>query len=448
MAEADVVVTLGRVLDFEVGYGSPAVFRRAVAFVRVGRGSEDVATNRRGDVEVRSDIGPALDALLAADAAPRRPDQEWFRAMVNENARKTRRFEQRLADPGDPADGLHPYQLLTAVNRSVDERTIVVADGGDILSWARGALDAPTYLDLGAFGCLGVGVPFAVGAALRHPGRRVIAVVGDGALGFNVMELETAVREGARITVVVANNSAWNIERSDQLENYGGEVLGTELSTCDFGALARSLGAAGEVVESAADLDQALERSLQHAPALLDVRISREPVSPDTKSGLALVPPAQALVSWDRDERSWLSQQHANDGRRVMTSVTIHQPSDREAPRGYSEAASARGELVAIAGQLPSPELLDEGAPFERQFVSALERFGEVVRASGANVTDVIMLRIYVTDLRAYKEGLQSFGADYRDLLDGQYPATTLVEVSGLVDDRAMVEVEGLAILP
>lgn len=131
-----------------------------------------------------------------------------------------------------------------------------------------------------------------------------------------------------------------------------------------------------------------------------------------------------------------------------MTSVTIHQPSEREAPRGYSEATSARGAIVAVSGQLPAPELLDAGAPFAEQFLSALERVGEVVRAAGANVTDVILLRIYVTGLAAYKEGLADVGGRYRDLLDGQFPATTLVEVSGLVDERAMVEIEALAVVP
>lgn len=131
-----------------------------------------------------------------------------------------------------------------------------------------------------------------------------------------------------------------------------------------------------------------------------------------------------------------------------MTGVTIHQPSEREAPRGYSEATSARGAIVAVSGQLPAPELLDADADFKDQFLSALERVGEVLGSAGANVTDVILLRIYVTDLDAYKRGLRDFGARYGELLGGQFPATTLVEVSGLVDERALVEIEALAIVP
>ncbi|MGE0065758.1 MAG: thiamine pyrophosphate-dependent enzyme [Solirubrobacterales bacterium] len=106
------------------------------------------------------------------------------------------------------------------------------------------------------------------------------------------MELETVAREGARILAVVADNRAWNIERADQLENYGGEVLGTELSSCDFGMLARALGVSGEKVKRAADFDAALARVLDEMPAVVDVKVSRERRSADTKSGLAVVPPA------------------------------------------------------------------------------------------------------------------------------------------------------------
>jgi acetolactate synthase-1/2/3 large subunit len=134
-------------------------------------------------------------------------------------------------------------------------------------------------------------------------------VVGDGALGFNAMEIETAVRERAKVVVVVANNHAFNIERHDQVANYEGRVVGTELSDCAFGELAKALGAHGERVEEPEALRPALERALLNAPAVVDVAVSGNAVSADSKSGLALVPPYQALASWDAAERDWLSDQ-------------------------------------------------------------------------------------------------------------------------------------------
>ena len=112
-------------------------------------------------------------------------------------------------------------------------------------------------MDAGAFGCLGVGVPFAVAAALACPGRQVISVNGDGAFGINAMEIDTAVRHGAKAVFIVSNNAAWNIERFDQEINYGGRVVGTTLRHSDYAAMARALGAHGERVEDPADLPAA-----------------------------------------------------------------------------------------------------------------------------------------------------------------------------------------------
>lgn len=308
MAEADLVITVGRRLDFEVAYGSPAVFENAGRFVRIGRDSEHVQSNRRGDVELRADLRSALDLLLASGVRPAELDHEWRNELTRSNGRKRERLGEvmRASQPDD--DGLHPYQVIHAINQYVDDDTVVVVDGGDILSWSRSSLRTPTYLDLGPFGCLGVGVPFAVSASLNYPDRRVIALVGDGALGFNVMELETAAREGARFVVVVANNSAWNIERADQILNYEAPVFGTELGTCSLDRLAESLGISGYRVEHAADLDSVLERAFATAPALVDVRVSRAPVSPDTKSGLARLPAYHAVTAWDEAERHWQAQ--------------------------------------------------------------------------------------------------------------------------------------------
>lgn len=128
-------------------------------------------------------------------------------------------------------------------------------------------------------------------------------------------------------------------------------------------------------------------------------------------------------------------------------SITIHQPEHREAPRGYSEAASGNG-ILAVAGQLAAHELLQAEAGFAEQLVSALRRFVEVVESSGATRTDILLIRIYVTSVTEYTGSLREFGRDYKEALGGQYPATTLVEVSGLIDPRAKVEIEGLASVP
>ncbi|WP_349289906.1 thiamine pyrophosphate-dependent enzyme [Pseudonocardia sp. Ae150A_Ps1] len=148
---------------------------------------------------------------------------------------------------------------------------------------------------------MGVGVPFAIAAALANPDRPAIAVTGDGAFGINAMEVNTAVRHGVPIVVIVSNNAAWNIERYDQAENYG-LVVGTELDGNDYAALGRALGAHGERVTEPGEMAGALERALANAPAVIDVVTSRDAPSPDAGKGLGWVPDYQALTPWNDAE--------------------------------------------------------------------------------------------------------------------------------------------------
>ena len=230
MTEADVIVTVARKLDFQLAYGSPAVFSDDAKFVRLGGSGDELFDNRRGDAELLGDVAASLRGLTEAGAVPERPDTEWIESLRAYDREKTEKFVARMGEQPPGSDGyMHPSSLLAAVNEVIDEDTIVVADGGDILSFARGGLQAETYLDPGPLGCLGVGVPFANAAALNFPQRRVIAVIGDGAFGLTAMEIDTAVRSGARAVFVVANNESWAIERHDQIVGYGGNLVGVDL---------------------------------------------------------------------------------------------------------------------------------------------------------------------------------------------------------------------------
>jgi acetolactate synthase I/II/III large subunit len=181
---------------------------------------------------------------------------------------------------------------------------ITIADGGDLLSFARMGLETRNYLDAGAFGCLGVGTPYGVAAALLHPGRQVVTITGDGAFGINAMEIDTAKRHGAKAVFIVSNNAAWNIERLDQEMNYGGRVVGTTLAWSDYAAMARAFGLHAERVTDPARLQGALEDAFTHAPALIDVVVTQDALSSDAGKGLGWVPDRQALTAWDEAEQT------------------------------------------------------------------------------------------------------------------------------------------------
>jgi acetolactate synthase I/II/III large subunit len=301
MSQADLVVLIGRKLDYQLGYGSPAVFPNA-RFIRIADTAGELIDNRRGQPELLASPRLALDAMVAAagnrisDA-----DRSWTESLRRKHVERTGTAKQSAPTGSDGK--IHPARIFEAIAQTADPDYIAIADGGDILSFARIGLQAGTYMDAGTFGCLGVGVPFAVAAALAFPDRQVISVNGDGSFGFNAMEVDTAVRHGAKAVFIVSNNAAWNIERYDQEVNYGGRVVGTTLRHSDYAALGRALGAYGERVENADDLPAALRRALDNAPAVLDVVTSQTVASSDGNKGLGFVPDYQPLTAWDDAEK-------------------------------------------------------------------------------------------------------------------------------------------------
>ena len=147
-------------------------------------------------------------------------------------------------------------------------------------------------------------MPYGIAASLAFPDRPVIVATGDGAFGFNAIEIDTAVRHKAPVLIVVANNGTWQIEVHDQAVTHG-KVVGTRLQFSDYAGMARSFGMHGERVETQDQLQPAIARALANRPALLDVVVTPEAVSSDAKSGLAWVPDLQPLAAWNEAERKW-----------------------------------------------------------------------------------------------------------------------------------------------
>jgi acetolactate synthase-1/2/3 large subunit len=305
MKEADLAIALGRKLDYQTGYGSPAVLPNA-RWIRIGDNAEELRENRRGEVEMFAHPGLALAAITAALPKAKSIDKEWASGLRNEHVRRSSKYANELATSKAGNDGhMHPNRIFAALREVLKPDAITIADGGDILSFARLGLEAPsTYLDAGTFGCLGVGTPYGVAAALVHPDRQVVVISGDGAFGINAMEIDSAKRHGAKVVFIIANNAAWNIERLDQQMNYGGRIVGTTLAWSDYAAMARAFDLHAERVTDPARLKGAIEEAFAKAPALLDVVVTQDALSSDAGKGLGWVPDYQALTAWDDAEKA------------------------------------------------------------------------------------------------------------------------------------------------
>ncbi|MEQ6248100.1 thiamine pyrophosphate-binding protein [Sulfitobacter sp. HNIBRBA3233] len=310
MTQADLVVTVGRKLDFQLAYGSPAVFGDA-KMLRISDKAEELFDNRLGEIALLGDLPETLGALADLLCAMKEDrDRSWLAKMREGHLERSEKLGQMLASAPSDAEGrMSPNRLLGELRKRIDPDAVVIADGGDFLSFARVALNPKTYLDPGPLGCIGLATPFALGAKKAAPDRQVVAVTGDGAFGFTAIELDTLVRHKVPVMIVVGNNRAWAIEVRDQMDSFG-KVVGTRLQDADHAAMARAFGMDAVRIASEAELPGKLDEAFgvlkAGRPVLVDAVISGEAQSSDSKSGLAWVPDHQALDAWDKAERKWL----------------------------------------------------------------------------------------------------------------------------------------------
>ena len=174
---------------------------------------------------------------------------------------------------------IHPAHALQAVGGVFGRDAVYVADGGNTSLWAHSCLP-PTrprsYHNILELGMLGTGIPSAIGSKLGAPERDVVCVTGDGAAGFNVMEMQSAARERVQITTEVFAEGSWTMEEPNERMLYG-RTFGTEQGTVRWDRVAEGLGCHGEYAERMEDVVPALQRAkAAQGPAVVCLRTDRE----------------------------------------------------------------------------------------------------------------------------------------------------------------------------
>jgi acetolactate synthase I/II/III large subunit len=247
LAKADVVLLLGKPLDFTLKFGK--------AF------APDCQILKAEAAQVLPAPGPSQRGWFEeVDAALRYRPAEW--ASIRSH-------------PGAP---LHPVEVCSEVQKLLDAPgAVLVADGGEFGQWAQACLRAPRRVINGVAGSIGSALPFAAAAKLALPDAPVVALLGDGTLGFHLSEIDTAVRYRLGYVVVVGNDACWNAEHQIQLRAYGAaRAHGLDLLPTRYGAVAEALGAEGADVFSVPELNVALQRaSGGPKPLLVNVMIER-----------------------------------------------------------------------------------------------------------------------------------------------------------------------------
>jgi acetolactate synthase-1/2/3 large subunit len=274
-ARADLVVVVGTPLDFRLGFGR---FGDAEV-VHVMDAPESLA----GHAPLRAGISGHLPASLArlAETAGGPTGElaaarEAFRAEIGYAER-----DRRAGDTGLLAaetDPIHPARVMGALGEVLDRDAVVIGDGGDFVSFAGKYVDSHTpgcWLDPGPYGCLGTGMGYAAAARLAHPDRQVVCLLGDGAAGLSLADVDTLVRHELPVVIVVGNNGAWALEKYPMQQIYDGWDAAADLQPgTRYDRVAEAFGAGGETVEKPGDLAPALRRGLDAGvPYVINARL-------------------------------------------------------------------------------------------------------------------------------------------------------------------------------
>jgi acetolactate synthase-1/2/3 large subunit len=269
---ADVVLLIGTPLDFRLKYGRED-WNPATKLIQIENDPGELNHNRQADVAMVADARLVLEALAEGLQGIRY--DEWLGEIHQQEDRKNAELEQWKQLPDVP---LNHFRFGAALNDFIDENTIVIGDGGDIVSACAKVIDITRpgqWLDPGPLGCLGVGMPFALAAKHLHPEKRVLVISGDGSFGLNGFEFDTAVRFNLSIVCIVGNDAGWGQIRSPAMKMLGVErPTATSLALTRYEKVVEALGGYGEFVEQAAEIGPALERAFASGlPACINVPI-------------------------------------------------------------------------------------------------------------------------------------------------------------------------------
>jgi acetolactate synthase-1/2/3 large subunit len=268
LGEADLVLLLGHHFEADLGYGQAVRPDATVAQCAVDAGT--LGRNRRADLGMVAAPSALVDFM--AGLAPGPVDRSWVAATVG--AWDTERTAQAGADPETPP--VHPVAAVDAVIDALPEDTIYVSSHGNVDFWADARIKVRghrRYLRAGQSGALGAEIPYGIGAKFIAPERPVVVFVGDGGVGFHVLELDTAARHGRPVVVVVLDDQKWSAIALPQQRTYGAEYE-MDLPARDWPGLARALGGFGVHAETLEEIGQAVRAAhASNQPAIVQVPV-------------------------------------------------------------------------------------------------------------------------------------------------------------------------------
>ena len=281
LKETDLIVLLGKPLDFTLKWAQPPVVAASCRVISI---DPDAALIARAQKELGDRL--AFGTIAGSASAAR---NLIARAGKREKRAGTWLIEARRLLDSRPASWatmkgkngrLHAVEVFTALRPIVerDPGTVLICDGGEFAQWGQSLIAPPRRVVNGVAGSIGAGIPFAIAARAWEPKAPIITVVGDGTFGFHMAEFDTAVRHNLPFVAIVGTDAYWNAESQIQLRDYGAQRMHScTLLPTRYDQVVTALGGHGEMVDDAAALPAAIERAIASGkPACVNVMI--EPI--------------------------------------------------------------------------------------------------------------------------------------------------------------------------
>ena len=270
--ETDAVLVAGTRFNWIMTFGKR--INADARIVQIDIEPEDLGKNRSADLAITGDVRAVLKQMngllsrtptLCSDRF-----EEWRERLQQVEAERKARVASLENSEQKP---IHPLRLCKELREVMDRDAVLAIDGNEILHYGRQSMPAyspGSRLNSGVTGCMGVGLPYAIGAQLARPGVQVAALHGDGSMGMNVQDFDTAIRHKLPIVIVVSNNEGWTARAKDVRKP------GRELGYTRFDLMAEAMGGFGENVEEPSQIRSALERAFESGVAAV-VNVHTDP---------------------------------------------------------------------------------------------------------------------------------------------------------------------------
>jgi acetolactate synthase-1/2/3 large subunit len=278
LGDADVVVVAGTPIDFRLGFG--ANFAAGAEVIHLDSHPDSISTHASPAVSIGAPLNRTLEAICYATDGPLET-KAWLDTLQVAEEKKSQAAESELRSNALP---IHPMRIYGELVPLLERDAIVIGDGGDFVSYA--GREVPSYtggcwLDPGPFGCLGCGPGYAMAARVAHADRQVVLLLGDGALGFSGMELESFVRHSLPVVCVVGNNGIWGLEKHPMKAIYGYDVAADLRPGIRYEQMMEAFGGRGEMVTEPDEVGPALKRAFDSGePYLVNVLTDSEVAYP------------------------------------------------------------------------------------------------------------------------------------------------------------------------